>query len=225
MGARKTPAAVAKILRLAAQGLSEREIVPMVGFSKGTVGAVIRDARARGRLGPVNAPTSAPAPEPAAVVTQEAAPVGPTEPAAPMDAAEFGAWLSGQLRAQQSEADRCRVAGDTVGAQRASRLAVSLAGLLSKHQTRTTDERDIVKVKVSEIDAAAEQTRERMHRTVEAILDEQSKWPRCPQCGRPVRPDGLEEMPQSPAGKWARSLVEASTNATRGPVQRKGVAR
>jgi hypothetical protein len=92
-----------------------------------------------------------------------------------MTPAEFTAWLTGQLRQAQQSADACRAMDDQPGAGRAMRLAAQLAALLQKQHARTADDGDVVRVKTSDMVAAAERARSKLHDLIARLSGEMSK--------------------------------------------------
>ncbi|MCK6536127.1 MAG: helix-turn-helix domain-containing protein [Polyangiaceae bacterium] len=117
-----TPAVVAEIRRLRAQGRTQLEIARELGLSKGTIGNAL-GTRAK------------PAP---------AAPLAPPEPAPelgledeePADLDTQLAWLSRVAGQRRQDADRLRAAGDDAGAARATSDALKAAALLARHTQR-----------------------------------------------------------------------------------------
>lgn len=175
---KRSPWWLAEALRLNADGRSTREIAEIVGqrAQKGqkkpshtSVHGWLKEAKgggttAGGGLAPPSRPPSS-EPEPADE------PVDESE----MTPQEFARWLTGQLRAQQTAAKRFTAAADLVSAQRATRIATSLAGLLAKVQARDDDGGDMVKIRQSEIDAAAERARSKVHDLVARLAAERGR--------------------------------------------------
>lgn len=79
-----------------------------------------------------------------------------------MSPEEFSTWLATQLRLAQVDADACRSKDDQVGAGKAMRLAAQLAALLSKAHARAKEDGDTVRVKISDVAAAAARSRAKL---------------------------------------------------------------
>jgi len=105
----------------------------------------------------------------------DAGPDSPAEPMPELDQTppsdeEVRGWLAAQLRDQQAAQQAARTRGDDTAAQRASKNVVQLLAILARVKA-PDDERDIVKVNVREIDAAATRCREKMHATLDDVLE------------------------------------------------------
>ena len=98
---------------------------------------------------------------------------------------EFSSWLAVQLRQAQAASDAARASGDIVGAQRATKLASTFAALLQKQHARTADDGEVVRVKATDMAAAAERAWSGLEQQANAVLAEVERWPRCSGCGQP----------------------------------------
>jgi len=146
-----TPSVVADVAKRRARGHSFEDIARALGISKGSV---VRAEKMAAELPP---PSRARAARPA--VPPASAPVAAEE----MSPEEFGTWLATQLRLAQVDADACRAKDDQVGASKAMRLAAQLAALLSKAHARAKEDGDTVRVKISDVAAAGERARAKLH--------------------------------------------------------------
>lgn len=162
-----------RIEKLAALGWTVRSIADEMGLSHGTIHRYMPKAG-----------EAAPAPAP-----REPAPPTPPEPedTEPLTADQLSAWVGEQVRRQRDEASRCATDGDSVGQQRAAKLMAMFAAM-AKRMMPAEDERDIVRVRVADMEAAAQQTRSDLERMLEAGSDL------------------LPLSQQSPAQAWIRRL-------------------
>lgn len=117
-----TPAVVAEIRRLRAQGRTQLEIARELGLSKGTIGNALRDR-------------ATPAP-PAPLAPPEPVPELALEDEEPADLAALLGWLSRVSAQRRQDADRLRRQGDDAGAARATSDALKAAALLARHTQR-----------------------------------------------------------------------------------------
>lgn len=145
-----------------AAGRSNREIALRHGCDEG----LVRYYLDRKGKAAASKASESPAPAPAEPApTPSPPPVDPTAEAAegPLTPAEFTRWLSSELRTHQRSAQKFTAAGDSIQAQRASRLAASIAALLSKAQARDDSDESMVRVRVQDMEAAATRVRAKVH--------------------------------------------------------------
>lgn len=171
-------------IRLDAEGRSCREIAEILkraakpgqkAPSKTTIFAKVREANG---VTPAPAPAAPPAP-----------PVPPPEPVpldeTPMEPEDLVGLLTGLLRAQSALAQRLAGENDHQGAQRATRTAASIAVQLGKQQALRAGDAEEVRVKASDMAAAAERAAQGLSRLAERVVVERATWPVCPTCGLP----------------------------------------
>ena len=110
--------------------------------------------------------------------------------------------LAGMLRHQRDLVGELTDSGDLEGAQRATRLATSIAAQIHKQQKLEDDDGDVVRVTAADMAAAAERATKGLSNLAERVLAERATWPTCPTCRRP---DGdFAAVAKSPL----RALVE-----------------
>ena len=171
-------------IRLDAEGRSSREIAEILKRqakpgqkppSKSNVFDKVRLAKGIVPAAEPAPPPSPPAPPPEPVPLDET----------PMDPEDLVGLLTGLLRHQSALAQRLAAEQDHQGAQRATRTATSIAVQLSKQQALRADDGETVRVKGSEMAAAAERAAAGLSRLAERVVEERAAWPTCPTCGLP----------------------------------------
>ena len=181
MSGKLTPTAKATIKKLRASGLSARDIAPKVGLSKSSVIAYLATLAS---------------PVPAAPVVH--APVAPVleEPGDPLTSEELQALVSEQVSRQRDEAARCAAVGDAVGQQRAAKAMAAFATMLARMLPRG-DDAGVIRVRGEDMAAAAQQTRDDLHRLLDRELERM----------REAAPGGDRPFAQvSLAQSWIRRL-------------------
>jgi hypothetical protein len=173
-----------RIAKLAGMGWTIRQIAEDIGLSHGTVG------RYMPKRGEPPDPDPPPPPPPAP----------PEEPDEPLSAEQLSAWVGEQVRRQRDEASRCAAVGDGVGQQRAAKLMAMFAAM-ARRMMPDEEDRDTVRVRVADMEAAAQQTREDLERILRAVVEEQ-------EAGTDPLPFG--EM--SPAQGWIRRLYSLASS-------------
>jgi hypothetical protein len=165
--AKRTKKRVSDAKRLRSEGRSNREIAEIL--SKG--GVTVTEGTIRNWLGPVSTP-----PED----LEEVVPPPPATSPEPLDEStaapeEIVGALAGLLRQAKAEALRLKAAGDHTGARQESRLAGYFANLIQKERRRDEDEGDMVRVRPTDITAAAERARSKLRELVARLVEEQAK--------------------------------------------------
>lgn len=165
--AKRTAKRVSEAKRLRAEGRSNREIAEIV--SKG--GTKVTEGTIRNWLGPSSGPAEEPEP---------AVPPTPPDPPKPLDVSVMSpddvvGLLTGLLRQQQESVLVLTSEKDHAGAQRATRVAAQLAALLQKQQAREDVDGDSVRVRGSDLAAAAERARSKLHDLVSRLSEERSR--------------------------------------------------
>lgn len=103
--------------------------------------------------------------------------------------ADVRGWVSSQMRDLQAEAKRCEMGQDPDGAATARRMLTAIAPLAARVALKDpADDGEFVRVKSSDMDAAALKGREKLQDMLTKALAERAGWPRCAECGQPVRP-------------------------------------
>lgn len=167
MGQKRTPAMVAKAKRMRADGRSYAEIAEELSkggqrVSKAAVVSWLKDPSKASAASPPSAP----------VVPPELL-EPPDETAMPPE--DLVGLLTGLLRQQQTLARELTKNGDHSGAQRAARLMTSITAQIQKQQARDDDEGDSIRVSSSEMSAAAERARSKLHDLVSRLAEERSR--------------------------------------------------
>lgn len=173
-----TPEVRAQIVRQAMAGDSARQIARDLGLSHPPVTAVLKAARAAGELEGAMTPRGRPA-EWAA--KEKKAPDVEAGKVPPTLESQLG-WLGALVDARRRDAEELRAKGDTVGAARATRDALSAAALLARHTPET--ETAGVKVTLEQMRAAAELGRQRLREGIERLAQERALAGACQACGR-----------------------------------------
>ncbi len=180
MGQKRSPQLAREVLKLSRAGMSVRDIEaelsrraaaagrPGTGPSKSLVAEIVRDAKRLDARAGGAAERPAPVPEPATAPPSSPEPAAAPVPVDPvvgemMSPEEFATWLAVQLRTAQLDADACRKKNDQPGASRAMRLAAQLAALLSKAHARSQEDGETIRVKISDVGAAASRARSKLH--------------------------------------------------------------
>lgn len=92
-----------------------------------------------------------------------------------MSLEEFGAWLGRELRELQKDAEAARAADDVPGRTRATKLASQLANIMARVQVRAADEGDVVRIKATELQAAGERVRAKVHDLIARLTEERGR--------------------------------------------------
>lgn len=171
-----TPEVRAQIVRQSKAGDSARQIARDLGLSHPPVTAVLRAAQAAGELEGAMTPRGRPA-----EWAKKKAPNVEAGNAPPTLESQLG-WLGALVDARRRDAEELRAKGDTVGAARATRDALSAAALLARHTPET--ETAGVTVTLEQMRAAAELGRQRLREGVERLAQERALAGACQACGR-----------------------------------------
>lgn len=146
-----TPTVKAQINKLAAQGVSGREIAKRVGRSNAAVAAHLAAKRGAGKA-TEQAPVEAPPP---------AAPQ--SDKTAPASREEIRGVLSGQLSVLGTLEAQQRASGEDAAAATTRRQIVQVSTVLAKlTRDESEDETGVVKVRLSEVESAAQKAREKL---------------------------------------------------------------
>jgi DNA-binding transcriptional MerR regulator len=148
-----------RIKKLKALGWSLREIGDDIGVSASTIKRYVPGEGVEPQALPQDKPP-APPPEPSE----------PEPPGEPLTADQLSAWVGEQVRRQRDEASRCAAQQDSVGQQRAAKLMAMFAAM-AKRMMPAEDEKEFVRVRVADMEAAAQQTRADLERMLEAGTD------------------------------------------------------
>lgn len=92
-----------------------------------------------------------------------------------MSLEEFGGWLGRELRELQKDAEAARAADDVPGRTRATKLASQLANIMARVQVRAADEGDMVRIKATELQAAGERVRAKVHDLIARLTEERGR--------------------------------------------------
>ena len=95
--------------------------------------------------------------------------------AAEMTPQELARWLASELRRQQKAAKQFSAMADDASAMRSTRVAASLAALLAKMHARDGEDRDTIKLQQSDVAAAAERARSKLHDLVARLASERGQ--------------------------------------------------
>lgn len=151
------------------EGLSDREIArmsrvmnPSGGISANTVTKWLEVAEKQA------------AETPAGQQAQPSMTLGPLDES-PIDPDGLTGMLSGLVRQQRELAEKLMKRGDHIGAQRAIRLAATLATLVQKQQARDEQDGDTVRVRHNDIAAAAERARSKLQDLVARLAAERTR--------------------------------------------------
>jgi hypothetical protein len=184
-----TPRIRKRIAELAAKGWSVRQISEDVGLGTSTIQRHKPDSP--GARPPREAPEPLPPPESL-----------PDEPGEPLTAAQLQGWVGDQVRRQREEAARCGAGGDSVGQQRAAKTMAMFAAMLQRMLPKAEDG-NVVRVSVDEMEAAAQQTRDDLHRLLTRELERM----------REAAPGGDRPFSQvSLAQSWIRRLCSMASS-------------
>ena len=93
----------------------------------------------------------------------------------PMAPDETVGMLTGFLRQQQAVVEGLTKREDLAGAQKALRQVTMLAALIEKIRRKDEDDGDVVRVKSSEMAAAAERARSKLHDLVSRLSEDKGK--------------------------------------------------
>ena len=215
MAGRVTSADKTRMRKLAAQGLSEREIALKVGRSRDTVSRCLTGpkprngvARAPGHGQTAEMPTRA-------LEARRDGTEGQDTPVA-ADIEEQRGMLSSMLRVAMDAAKRATAEGNDTLALSYGRQGAALAAALRRLNPREQDEEtEFVKVRITDMDAAALRGRERLQEQLSKLLEKRAAWPRCSECGQPVEPKSKEENREQTGAEQAaeQSGAGAGTGA------------
>jgi hypothetical protein len=196
MARKLTPVVVEQVLLLRKQGVLQEEVARRLGISVGSVNNAER-GRVPGRTAEERAGAPRSDPAPSRVSQPKPAPVEPSETPSDLTMADVRSWVSAQLRGLQADVERCTAAGDLAGAASAKRLLTSLAPLAARVALKDpTEDSEFVRVKATEMDAAALRAREKLGEMLDRAMAERAGWARCSECGQPVKPaEGGEVHP------------------------------
>lgn len=186
MGQKRTPALVTKAKRLRAEGRSYVEIAEELSkqgksISKASVIAWLRDAS--GPTAPPSATSSGPSERLEAPVPTPAAPA--QEPERPVDIPpdELRAILADVVRRASRAAAVAEAAGQPVEAARERKIMAVFTGQLQRIHARADEDTETVRVKATDMAAAADRAWSGLEQQAAAVLAEVDKWERCSGCG------------------------------------------
>lgn len=192
MAGRVTTADKTRMRKLASQGLSEREIAAKIGRSRDTVKRCMAGMLTRGGGAKASAAVVPTEVQPAPAGTPGGATDARDAPAAAPVAAgieEQREMLSSMLRTAMDAAKGAAAVGNDTLALSYGRQGAGLAAALRRLNPREKDdESEIVKVRITDMDAAALRGRERLFDQLGKLVAMRDEWPKCPHCGAPMQP-------------------------------------
>ena len=188
MGQKRTPALIAIAKRLRNAGHSYASIAaelskPGKTVSKAAVIGWLRDAEQAPPAAEVTAPSPRSLlPEPPSAPVADTGPVEDVE----MTPDELRRALSNGMRKAQAAADEAAMQQDSAEAKAQTKLVAIFAGHLRQIHSKADEDTDTVRVKASDIDAAADRALTGLATMAERVLAEVQAWPACQTCGRHV---------------------------------------
>jgi len=161
-------------LRLDAEGRSVREIAVLLSkrgksVSHGLVGAKLKAAKERSAKGAT-----------LATAVQPASPAVPPELLEPPDTSAMSpedlvGLLTGVIRQQATLAQTLTAAGDHSGARAAVKVLAQIATSVQKQQARDDADGEVMKIRATDLAAAAERARSKLHDLVARLSEERSR--------------------------------------------------
>ena len=175
-----------RIAKLAGMGWSVRQIAEDIGLSHGTIHRYMPKPVKPGEDVAHEEPEPQPPPPPVPEVPEE-----------PLTAEQLSSWVGEQVRRQRDEAARCAANGDAVGQQRSAKLMAMFAAM-AKRMMPPEDDREIIRVRVTDMEEAAQQTRDDLARMLAAAAESTEAG---------TDPDPFRRQDLSSAQSWIRKLL------------------